>query len=170
MVEPNPSFASTHCSGSHQSVSSPPPPLWQHRLSLQALGSLQWNIPTQRGLKEQEWNAKSACPLAAASLWTKPNSPWLRRQQPWGVRTNFSPHAMDGPHTACCQVSPPKKCSEVRALLSLGVILESLWANSVSVPCQAQWSLRRPWAKLCVKPSQVSVSSAKAQCLIQWRK
>ncbi|KAL0625247.1 hypothetical protein AAY473_004298 [Plecturocebus cupreus] len=44
----------------------------------------------------------------------------------------------------------------VGALLSLGVVLEPFWANSVNVLRQAQRSHWRPWAKLCGKPGQVS--------------
>lgn len=113
VVKPNPA-SHTYQPTSHKAVSLPPPPFWHHLLSLQALLSLQWNIPAHRGLKEQGWNAKSPCPLAIAFLLSGAQQTLAQEKptahvQPWAVRTNFNPHARDCPHTAVCQVKPPKQ-------------------------------------------------------------
>lgn len=156
-----PSFVHTNNPKIHKAVSPSPPAVWHHLLSLQALLSLQWNIPAQRGLKEQGWNVRFPCPLAVACLLNWAQQAFAQGRPPahvqhWTVRTNFSLYARGYPHTALCQAKPPKHVLSDGALLRLGVVLEPFWANSINVPCQAQWSHWRPWAKFCMKPDQVS--------------
>lgn len=148
VVEANPAPPSpaTHHPKSHKAVSPPPPPFWHHLLSPQPLLSLQWNIPEQRGLKEQGWNAKSPSPLAIAFLLNRAQQALALGNpatQPGcaalGCQNQLQSTCQGCPHAALCQVKAPK-CSVPGALLSLGVVLEPFWANSVSASRQAQWS------------------------------